>query len=556
MRRWSMWVLLALFPALLLAAPRAFLDRDSIRLGETVTLNVETDARNAVEPDFSVLDKDFRRLGTSSQTSLSIVAGRRVARTLWAVALEPRGEGRFEIPAFTLGAESTAPLTLTVLPMPAGGSSAAGDDVYLEIDAQPSDPYVQQQVSYVVRLYFAVTLLEGQLQEPQVTGAQVRRLGQDVTYQKTISDRRYSVVERRYALVPEASGRLDIPGPQFAGRALLSGSYGNALGANAVLNARGNAVALQVRPRPPGAPTPWLPAQSLELFDESGALPQTLEIGEPLTLTIRMLAQGLAAEQLPELQLPKVDGAEIYPDQETPSTGVESEWLRGERVRKFALVPTRPGRLELPQVSIAWWDVRKDRATITSLPARSFEVVGTSATAANATPPLPDDAASVTVTGQGDAARVSSAFDWHWPAATVFFALLWLATLAWRRNSAAPRSVLRPRAADPVRVDRRKRWNAALQSNDGPAAAQALIVAARERDPQVHNLGDVVERLDDDTQRAAVLRLEQVLYRGGEPAEVLATLRAVFAPGPRWRTLTGRVSAQPDDTLPPLYPER
>ena len=367
---------------------------------------------------------------------MSIVNGRQAARTLWAVALEPRAEGTFTIPAFTIGAESTQPITVSVLPMPAGGSGGAGDEVFLEIDATPPDPYVQQQVSYVVRLYYAVTLLEGQLQEPQVTGAQATRLGQDVTYQKTIDDKRYMVVERRYALVPEASGRLEIPGPRFAGRALRSGF--NALGSNSVLNAVGNAVTLEVKPRPAASKTPWLPAQSLTLHDESGAAPATLKVGEPLTLTLRLVAQGLSAEQLPELQLPKVEGAEIYPDQETPQTGVDGEWLRGERVRKFALVPTRPGRIELPQVAIDWWDVRSDRAATTSLPARSFTVEGSVvADAPQATPVAADDNATTPAVSTRPTATTPATARWFWPALAALFAVLWIGTLLWRRPPCA-----------------------------------------------------------------------------------------------------------------------
>lgn len=547
---------LALLPLLAAAAPRAWLDRDSLRLGETITLNVETDARGTGEPDFSVLDTDFRRLGTSSSTQLSIVNGRQSARTLWAVALEPRAEGSFTIPAFTIGAESTQPITVTVLPMPAGGSAAAGDEVFLEIDATPPDPYVQQQVSYVVRLYYAVTLLEGQLQEPQVTGAQATRLGQDVTYQKTIDDKRYMVVERRYALVPEASGRLEIPGPRFAGRALRSGY--NALGANSVLNAVGNAVTLEVKPRPPAAKTPWLPAQALELHDESGSAPSQLKVGEPLTLTLRLVAQGLSAEQLPELQLPKVDGAEVYPDQETPQTGVDGDWLRGERVRKFALVPTRPGRIELPQIAVDWWDVRNDRAATTSLPARSFTVEGVVATEAPVPTPATADDSGAEPAQHAAASAVSSATRWLWPALAALFAALWIVTLLWRRRVAALPAATQAqeaRAAAAPRTDWRKAWQHALQQGDAHAAAAALLAAARARDAQARNLGDVATLLDDAAQRTALQDLEQALYRDGDAPAAFPALRTAFAQGPRWRAPAGAPS--PDDgRLPPLYPER
>jgi hypothetical protein len=544
-----LWLLLLACPLLASAAPRAWLDRDTIRLGETVTLNVETDARGGREPDFAPLEKDFRLLGTSSSTQLSYVNGKQSARTLWAVALEPQQEGIIGIPAFEVGSERTEPLRLTVLPAPQGGSAAAGDDVFLEVEADPAAPYVQQQVRYVVRLYYAVPLLEGQLEEPQLPGVQMRRLGQDLQYQKTLAERRYTVVERRYALLPEASGPLEIPGPNFRGRALRAGGYGSLMSPNSILQARGNQLSLEVRTRPAGAREPWLPAQSLQLADESGALATELKVGEPLTLTLRLSAQGLAAEQLPELQLPAIDGAEVYPDQEASQTRDDGQWLRGERVRKFAIVPTRPGPLQIPEVAIEWWNLALDRAERAVLPARQLRVAGSAAVA----PVPPEDAAPASVA----AAAEPGPTRWDWlrlsPWLAGGFALLWLATLLalWRRRrpvaqAAAP-------SAGPVVPDWRGAWRTALERQDLPAAASAMILAAQQHDPSVRNLGDVAARLQPEAQREALRRLEQVLYAAQLDAALPADLRSAFASGPAWR----RVETPAEDAgLPELYPRR
>ena len=54
------------------AAVRAWLDRSSMQLGETVTLNVESDDSTAAEPDFSALLGDFNSLGTQSSRQISM----------------------------------------------------------------------------------------------------------------------------------------------------------------------------------------------------------------------------------------------------------------------------------------------------------------------------------------------------------------------------------------------------------------------------------------------------------------------------------------------------
>lgn len=550
----SLIALMLWWPLLASAAPRAWLDRDSIRMGETVTLNVETDARGGSDPDFSVLDANFRRLGTQSSTQLSWVNGKQSARTTWGVALEPLQEGIIGIPALAVGNESTAPLSLRVLPMPSGGSAAAGSDVFLEVDAEPSDPYVQQQVRYAVRLYYAVPLLEGQLEDPQAAGARVSRIGQDVQYHKMVGERRYTVVERRFAIVPEASGPLEIPGLQFRGRTLRTSGYGSLMSPSAILSARGDALALDVRPRPAQAPTPWLPARTVNLVDESGAVADTLKVGEPYTLVLRAAGQGLAAEQLPELSLPAIEGAEVYPDQETSQTGFDGEWLRGERVRKFAIVPTRAGTLRLPEVGIDWWNVDADRAERASLPARQLPVADASGNVpAEPARPVSEESATEAVEPAQQAPPAPHAIPW-WPLLTATFALLWVGTLLWRRRvaSEAPaRSPVAPRAPTPA--EWKRTWGSALDAADLPVIAQRLVAAVPPRLGSARHLADVVAALDDEAQRDAVAALERMLYAGHDDEDLIARLRAEFSRGPRWRARASN-SPPPSDDLPPLYP--
>src|SRR4029077_7195643 len=126
-------------------AARAWLDRDTMHLGETVTLNVETEGDAGGQPSFSALSQDFSMLGTQSSQQVSIVNGSSSAKTVWAVGLEPKHAGRITIPALTVGSAQTAPITLTVLAQPAGAQGKPGDDVFLEVTAEPRTPCVSQQ---------------------------------------------------------------------------------------------------------------------------------------------------------------------------------------------------------------------------------------------------------------------------------------------------------------------------------------------------------------------------------------------------------------------------
>lgn len=531
------------------AAARAFLDRSSISLGETVTLNVELDGMTGAEPDLTPLSANFRLLGTSSSSQLSLVNGRQTARQLWAVALEPLAEGVIGIPALKVGDVSTEPLTLTVLPAPAGASAGVGDDVFLEVEALPLDPYVQQQVRYVVRLHYAVNLAEGQLEEPQVEGARLQRLGSDARFQKRIADRRYEVIERRYALVPERSGRLQVSAPRFRGAA-IDPARGGFFGGGRRLQADGDTVQLDVRPRPAASSTPWLPAQGLALEDESGALSGPFRVGEPITLALRLSARGLAADQLPELSLPVIEGAQVYPDLESSQTGDGGEWLSGERLRRFAIVPTRPGPLEIPAIGIDWWNVGEDRPARAEVAARRLQI-GPAAAPAAVAPALPEPSGQLVLSPDrvavGGVAPV-------WRTAALLLGPLWLATLLallwiWRRGQ--PIAAVRAAVARSPRASHGAGVRRALEVGDLPELARQLRALTPAGDAV--GLDALAAQLDDADQAAAVRALEQFLYGGGEPTRdsLLAQLRAAFRRPPRFRQAPAAGASL--GALPPLY---
>jgi hypothetical protein len=532
---------------------RAFLDREQIVLGESVTLNIETDQAGSGEPDLSTLGADVRVLGSSSSTQISVVNGRQSMRTLWGVVLEPLSAGVIGIPALEVRGQRTEPLRLSVLPATAPPRDSNAD-LQLEVEAAPENPYVQQQVIYTVRLLYAVTLLDGQLDEPRANGADIRRLGGDATFSRDMGGRRYSVVERRYAITPLASGPLSIEAPRFRGRALAGGRSNRMFDPGTPVSAAGDAIALDVRPRPASAGEPWLPAQSLDYRAQTSATGR-LRVGDPVTLSLRLSARGLSAEQLPELTLPAIEGAEVYPDQEASQTREGPRGIEGERSRSFAVVPSRAGTLELPRLVIRWWDVSADVAREAVIEAQRFEVEGGAPAAPAATVSA---ATPLTVDGEPEGGQRAAVIDgvhplWRVAALVQLPVLALLLGLWWRARSARPALAVSAHAAAAIPPQAGPALAAALRRGELEEIANALRALARARD-LAPDLGALAQALDDDAQRAAIESLQRSLYAGGEGAPALQALRAAFARAPAFRVTAAPAKAQPD--LPPLYPPR
>ncbi|MET4729796.1 hypothetical protein ABIE09_003610 [Lysobacter enzymogenes] len=557
-------LLLAGFSAGAAAQARAWLDRSSIRAGETATLNVETTASVGGQPDYSPLAADFELLDRGVDTRIEPGANGMIARSRYTAVLRPLRSGRLTIPALSVAGARTAPLDLTVeaAPAPAPDQAVGTAELYMESVPDDSNPYVQQAVGWVVRLYAAMPVLSGKLDQPAPDGASLTKVGEDIQYQRTYNGTVYTVYERRYLLVPERSGSLVMPGAVFEGRVgttmieQLMGSGGDPR------RAASRSRPLQVRAAPADAPQPWLPLRSLTLSYRS--TPQQLRVGNSASIIVEASADGAGLAQMPELQLPPIDGVQVFADPVQADETFVGGRPRVKLTRKFSLVPAREGEVRLEGLRLDWWDVGARTKRTASLPPLSWTVGrGVAGSAAAANPAVAaarnDAAGTAPAAAPTDAlapAAAGGAVHKGWAIAAVLFALLWLGTLVWALQRRAPLRAALPAAAA-----------AAVPGQAAPATLKLNLPALRElidrgdfdhiasvlrglATPPAADDDELVERLGDPAQRDAVQALRRARWGGGDGVAARNRLRAAFAQGPQWRQ--GR--AQPASPLPPLYP--
>ncbi|AKC86078.1 BatD family protein [Pseudoxanthomonas suwonensis] len=540
-----LWLLLACLAAALPAhaETRAWLDRNVVAPGEAVTLNIETDQPGAA-PDYTPLQADFE-LGPPYRSS---TGGN---RTLFGVALTPRREGALDVPAVRVGSERTAPLKLSVSAR--APAAVPRGDVFLESRVDDPSPYVQQSVGLTVRLHYATPLLSGELTQDAPDGASLQRTGEDVQSSREIGGRRYRVVERRYLLVPERSGPLEVPAPRFRGQG-AGGFFDDFFGTDRRLSADGAAQLLQVRAQPDGAPQPWLPLRDLRLRYQ--AEPSQARAGAAVEIVVEAVAQGATAAQFPEIPAPQVDGAQVFAERAESTERFVDGGPQVTVVRRFSVVPLQAGALRVPGPRMWWWDTAAGRPQVAALPDLQLEVA---AAAADAAPGVGDNPSPAPASASADALApdpvpvpgAASPRLWLWLAAV--FALLWLATLAgllWsrraRRSAAAAGPSASHAAARPTVPDLRR-------TLDAGTFDEAVRLLQRMASPPAADLDEVIARLQDPAQRQALEAMRRALWAGeGEPAAARAALRAAFREGPRWQA-PARGEASP---LPPLYPPR
>jgi len=511
-------------------------DRNPVRLDESFNLVFSAEESPDDEPDFRPLQESFEILSQSQGSQMSIVNGRFSRKTEWTLTVTAKRAGTLTIPAIAFGRDRSASASVTVedasVASSAGAGAAPGEEVMLEVEAEPRNPYVQAQVLYTVRVLLRVDLTGADLGEPNPPDALIQRLGEDKRYTTIRDGLQYTVVERKYALFPQKSGILRIEPLHLEARIAAAGrSRFNSFFNRPTRIARfeSEAVDLTVRPAPTSFPDKhWLPAEQVRLDENWSQDPTALEAGEPVTRTLTVKADGATVGVLPELGVAPEDAAlKHYADQPALNEDKTPGGVNAVRQEKIALISGNPGQYRLPAIEIPWWNTREDRLEFARLPERVLTVAAGSSQAPTGSPPAlaPTPAAEsepapapvspvIPSPASSDAAWTNV---WFWLA--VFCALGWSVTLLiWWVSRRAQRLAPAPASAEPSeRLARDERaafqtLQRACAANDEVQARQALLDWARVRWPERAPVTLAVWSELGEAFRTEIEALQRVLY--------------------------------------------
>lgn len=544
-RRPTLLLLLALMAGHAQAANLvASVDRSRLNSGETVELTVESsDVTQFGKPDLSPLDSQFEVSGTRQINQLTTLGGDNHATTRWIITLLPKENGSVVIPPLQVGELKTQPITLQVVETTSQDTAAELAPVFIEANLDQNAVYVQAQALLTVRVYHSVSLYDDSSLTPlQIPDARIEQLGESRTYEKVINSIRHGVIETRYAIYPQHSGALVIPAQTFSATLVesrppqentLQGTKPGKL-----IHVSSAELALTVKPKPAIYPAdaPWLPARSLSVTEGWNPEPEHVQVGDSLTRSLTVKAEGLSSAQLPALPSSDINGLRRYPDQPVLGNQNNDRGLIGSREDREALVPTRAGAVELPAVDVVWWNTHEDHLERTTLPARTLQV---------ATNPslVVDTPATPTVITAPDDERL-----WLWQLSTLILACTTLLGfgLWWRaRRQPAVQRAAQTGPSPRTLLDDLKR---ATQANDPQATRQALDAWARQ---QPETLADMAARfvpLSDALDGLnGALYSESGQYWLGE--ELWRAVKAI--------PMAERAVDPTTDTtsLPPLYPK-
>lgn len=402
------------------AAVKAFLNQTTFYEGDPITLTIETDNKTNAQPDFTPLQRNFDLLGTSTSSQINIINGRSSFKKSWIIELQPKIKGKLEIPAITIGNESTAPITLTIADLPPEIKAETSKHVMVEssIGTNDNETYVQQQIPYTVKLLYDASMVSGEISPLNVENAVIEQLGDEKRYQIVKAGKRFNVIEKNFVISPEKSGKLHIPPTVVTGRLALNNgqqkqpsrrrmdptdfmnsffddfrndpffndSFGGSffsnrrIGQSKPFTATSQAIDVNVLPVPKAfTGKAWLPAEAINIKDSWRQNPPELKVGEPVTRTLVLQAKGLAGSQIPEINIPKPDGMKVYPETAKTETRTDGKTVYGIQELKITYIPNKKGKVSIPPINIDWWNVKSKQQQTYTVPAWNLNVAPGSA---------------------------------------------------------------------------------------------------------------------------------------------------------------------------------
>jgi len=351
----------------------ASVDRDTIGLSETLILTLRYDSQVNATPDYSLLQKDFEVLNTTSGRSMSIVNGHAESYTQWQISLAPRKIGKLLIPSFNINGDISDAIEINVGKQSSLAKATGSEPVSVEVTTDKDSVYAQEQIIFTVRLITHVSLNQAQMDPLSIPDTFVTELDEK-NYKTNINGKPALIVEKRYAIFPLKAGTLTIPALRYQVAIDDGDIWSRMSGNNNIVRLMTDEKTVEVKAAPTDK-TSWLPAEDLHISEHWSSDINNLKVGEPVSRTITVTAQGLTAAQIPPFPSHSIDGLTFYQDQAQTDDQKTKKGNQGSRIETTAIVPNKTGKFTLPETKIEWWNTKTQQYETASLPSVTLNVI-------------------------------------------------------------------------------------------------------------------------------------------------------------------------------------
>lgn len=375
----------------------ARVNRNQVPLGESFTLSLTlTDVSAKESPSTSALKNTFIIHSQNQSSNTIITNGTMSSSTTWQYTLIPQKDGTLRIPSIKVetreGTLASNPIDIKVAKRTESSGSNSLEDSGMVLTARvtKTKPYKNEPIAYTVTLVSKQNLANLKMQKMTIEDAIIDVTGDPEIEEKIIDGVSVKTIEINYIVTPLKAGKLTIPSSIIQGGILvrkksrLGSIFDNDFDHFSMMRQfdrlepfalATEEVTLDVQP-PVSGVTPWLPAHSLKI-EEIWDNEQTFQVGEPITRSFKLNAEGVKASQLPGLNDLQIGSQsyKIYADKPEMEDQIINGFINSYRKEQYTIIPQQPGPLTLPEITVPWWDVTRHAIAYARLPSRTLEIL-------------------------------------------------------------------------------------------------------------------------------------------------------------------------------------
>jgi hypothetical protein len=359
------------------AQVQAVVDRTTINFGESIELTVTVKESDG-EVDVGKIGS-FRVISSGSSSSFEFINGRSSRKMIYNYVLLPTRTGRLTIPALpvTIGRKTLYTRPITVNVQKRASQTQDSRDLFLKVKVSNQTPYVGEQISCTFTLYNTIEISDAQFRKPEFKGFGAKELENQNTRRTIINGREYILRELTYILIPQKSGLLTIEPAELhcnivqrSNRHRIRSPFDDFFGRTHVEPRILHSEPLSLTAKQlPQLPQSKVFSGLVGQFKLKADIEKTeFSVGDSVTLTLTLEGSGNILDA-PDLRPDTLDVFKQYHDSPQEKIQLTSTGYKGKKIFRTALVPVKAGNYLLPEVTLTYFDVKKETyQTITTNP--------------------------------------------------------------------------------------------------------------------------------------------------------------------------------------------
>ena len=269
--------------------------------------------------------------------------------------------------------------TLTILKTASPESPAKGP-IFLMAALSSNKAYVEEQISYTLKLYLKTSVSDISLQLPELDQLTFKQLQKPREYQGVYDGSTYRIIEVPYGLMVLKAGDYGIKPSRMSMTAYDSrrsrrGFFDDPFfRSGRPVTIASQALELKVVPLPEKGKPKGFSGLVGSFKIEATLAPSKIRVGESATLTVHISGRG-NVNRIPNLKMPGLDHIKVYADEPAFKARPDLKGLAGFKIMKWAIVPEQQGDYEIPPLSLSFFDPDTDEYRVIQTPKQPLIVL-------------------------------------------------------------------------------------------------------------------------------------------------------------------------------------